>query len=85
MIGTTSETKGAFTWAWGYQPGEADGPTIVHAIRTQGDQLGIPSSRRPTSPAPPVSATSPAGLGGHLEDLHARSLRHLRTVTRATS
>lgn len=42
MIGTTSETSGTFIWAWGYQPGEATGPTIVHAIRTQGEQLGIP-------------------------------------------
>jgi hypothetical protein len=42
MIGTTSETTGTFVWAWGYQPGEPTGPTIVHAIRTQGEQLGIP-------------------------------------------
>ncbi|MEO6604285.1 MAG: DUF6882 domain-containing protein [Aeromicrobium sp.] len=41
MIGTTSETSGTFIWAWGYQPGEATGPTVVHAIRAQGEQLGI--------------------------------------------
>lgn len=42
MIGMTSEATGTFIWGWGYQPGEATGPTIVHAIRTQGEQLGIP-------------------------------------------
>lgn len=42
MIGTTNAAKGRFTWAWGYLPGEESGPTIVHAIRTQGAKLGIP-------------------------------------------
>lgn len=42
MIGTSSSTKGTFTWAWGYVPGEETGPTIVHGIRTQGEKLGIP-------------------------------------------
>lgn len=42
MIGTTSSSKGRFTWAWGYVPGEDTGPTIVHDIRTQGEKLGIP-------------------------------------------
>ncbi len=42
MIGTTSEKSGTFIWAWGYQPGEPTGPTIVHKIRAQGEQLGIP-------------------------------------------
>ncbi len=42
MLGTTNATTGRFTWAWGYQPGEATGPTIVHAIRVQGEELGIP-------------------------------------------
>lgn len=42
MIGLTNEASGTFIWAWGYQPGEATGPTIVHKIRAQGEQLGIP-------------------------------------------
>ncbi len=42
MIGTTSAANGTFTWAWGYQTGQANGNTIVHAIRTQGEQLAIP-------------------------------------------
>lgn len=41
MLGTTNAAKGRFTWAWGYLPGEETGPTIVHAIRTQGAKLGI--------------------------------------------